>query len=87
MSWQPIETAPKDGTEILVWAVDPYKPKKGRKPYAGAHVTAWSDYRRRWEMPHELKGACPSCNRTGLQENHWDKTHWMPLPLAPKEEV
>ncbi len=34
MTWQPIETAPKDGTEVLVW--DGY----------GVKIAWWEPYRR-----------------------------------------
>lgn len=51
-NWQPIETAPKDGTEVLVWTPDMYCP-------AIAH---WHAQRKIWvaegflEM-YALKGA------------------------------
>lgn len=70
--WQPIETAPKDGTDILVTVGT-----GGR-----CHVVAWLDEHGEpsaeygwWRVddnkhgPYSLRGASP--------------THWMPLPDPP----
>lgn len=75
MSWQPIETAPKDGSDIYVW------PQKTRTFWADLEsdivrkkshpdhrwVDSWSEY---WEA-FEVLTTKP--------------THWMPLPEPPKE--
>ena len=66
--WQPIETAPKDATEILVWA-------DGR----GCAVVTWmvEGYAGpTWQLTHTGSYAEDS-------EVYWP-THWMPLPEPPK---
>ncbi len=41
MDWQPITTAPVDGTPIVL--------KCESRPDFGSHVMAWSQRRKRWE--------------------------------------
>lgn len=84
MKWQPIETAPKDGTHILVYAQDDYS----------VPFVSW------WGCDRYEKGEIPSllgCGDVDI-ERHWcvsgcedgdsticEPTHWMPLPGPPKE--
>lgn len=70
MQWRPIESAPRDGTEILVWV--------GHNPLNG-HKPEWSHMAHaRWTKHNNggwvWEGLC------GLI------THWMPLPEAPHVE-
>ncbi len=68
--WQPIETAPRDGTEVLIlrdgrlalgwWSDDPYRPE----PVPFWHGTDVHDYGKKWAQKTQ-------------------PTHWMPLPAAP----
>lgn len=66
--WQPIETAPKDGTEILVWM--------------GARIllARWDaeTYHKR-PRPHWSSFVM---GRTWSRDNQ--PTHWVPLPDPPK---
>ena len=68
--WQPIETAPKDGTKIIV-----YFPALGKA--ATAH---WSK-----SCNNRTDGKWPWSYHVGSQAfNRWEApTHWMPLPPAP----
>lgn len=78
-AWQPIETAPKDGTEILV--IEPH----------GQAVAHW-DESEGGEWDHGLQrlvGGGQWVDGTvgdwGCQEYRWlQPTHWMPLPAAPE---
>lgn len=70
--WQPIETVPRDGTEILLKIPLQWEESKGRIG-SGDYVSAyWYD-----------KSSVRWMNRLG----HWislDRpTHWMPLPEPP----
>ena len=86
MEWQPIETAPKDGSNILLlaygmaieawyspgeWSDDtPVSPAE----YSGAAWVAFDD-----AVQFEVEeGAGPDCS-----DFHGPVTHWMPLPAPP----
>jgi hypothetical protein len=67
--WQPIESAPKDGSSILAYF--PRALETG-KPYLGE---VW--WRRDWMGP--FSDGLESSARLDL----CDPTHWMPLPSPP----
>jgi len=75
MEWQPIETAPKDGTVILLW--DP----SGETPWV---VAMWSADDRPFVNEFGpfvwLVGANPRYSER-IAENV--PTHWMPMPEPP----
>jgi len=76
--WQPIETAPKDGTEILVSGLNFGDEAKGR------HVTmaSWRNGFGWWEgLPDPVEEELTA--NTQLQF----LTHWMPLPAPPTAAV
>lgn len=76
--WQPIETAPKDGTMLLL-AGDNFG-----DPQRGQHVTvgSWRNERGWWEgLPDPVEEQMTA--NTQLQH----LTHWMPLPDAPAFDV
>ncbi len=67
MTWQPIETAPKDGTPLLLF---------GRVAYSqelAQYVGFWG----RWDS---AGGEFETWICSGP---HWKPTHWMPLPDPP----
>lgn len=68
MEWQPIETAPKDGTSVLLCRRDQMQVASfgessvfGKKQWVYGEI--WDDYNTRAEFD--------------------DPTHWMPLPEPP----
>jgi hypothetical protein len=65
--WQPIETAPKDGTHIILFW--PYVTDEG-------HVT--SGY---WYLPGE--GEIAGWHSWDVNGYATPPTHWMPLPAPP----
>lgn len=77
VQWQPIETAPKDGTEVLlfeivdVWGDDAEYPK----PY----IYSGKYDHNRSEKYYGTKWMC-------LEYDAFNRhpTHWMPLPPIPK---
>lgn len=78
MEWQPIETAPKDGTWILVYGKGTKDESEPRK-IAVAQFTNWLNgtYRKGWWWQFAWYD--------GGYYGEFDRaTHWMPLPDAPK---
>jgi len=72
--WQPIETAPKDGTCILV--INDNKGGYYTEPFAIGVAAYEGSYKTRaW-----YSQAC--CDGV----SYFTPTHWMPLPEAPKDK-
>jgi hypothetical protein len=86
--WQPIETAPKDETEVLVFRMD-----CGCTPIV--HVAFYRSEEQwdncppgGWASKEEYVGWWSYVRNSISQEKLDDcytPTHWMPLPLPPKE--
>lgn len=67
MTWQPIETAPKDGTVVLAITMEAQKPSARVSWFEGdGWVRIWK--------PEKFAGTGPA---------RWWPTHWMPLPPPP----
>lgn len=70
--WQPIETAPKDGTVIILSGTAKEANFGGdRKEYSVVHQGYWSA--KMWQM--------------GTFDQWIDVTHWQPLPTPPIERT
>ena len=70
--WQPIETAPKDGTRILV--------------YNGSiYVAAWEEATMTLKEKKDWVYSCYSLNGWNYYEIVYEPTHWMPLPKPPDD--
>lgn len=77
--WQPIETAPKDGTPVILWTVwvgdeispDPFSEVQIGYWDHGNDLPASHDFSRRPEWVVQRIGV---------------PTHWMPLPAAPAKQ-
>ncbi len=80
-TWQPIETAPKDGTDILVMCDIWPGTKSGRAEECDSintYVAGW------WEDDEGGGGAWICYMAATLNpECPVEPTHWMPLPLPP----
>lgn len=68
--WQPIETAPKDGTPVLLLWFDA---ETGAAPMH--RVGFWHSREQAWCDTHRV-----------LHNQHSHPTHWMPLPSPPTPE-
>ncbi len=79
MKWQPIETAPKDGTAVLVMRNDWPGSPTGHATECNGHntyVAEWWGGENRWVCYMDMVQD-PACPIT--------PTHWMPLPEPPQE--
>lgn len=78
--WQPIETAPKDGTRIMLW--------RGYTTYgvwAEMVIAEWHDDAWRW--PSDTQSTHGDWSQDEIYDGYEsakDFTHWMPLPEAPQ---
>jgi hypothetical protein len=77
--WQPIETAPKDGTHIIL-----FWPQSGRHPTRDGYRVEEA----RWFSKEECIGGCrywePAFVSIGHNAvHHIGMTHWMRLPKPP----
>lgn len=68
--WQPIETAPRDGTAILVTDGQTQRVAWTQHPAEHGNVAAWTYY----------------ITRSGAYVVIMNPTHWMPLPSPPEVE-
>lgn len=71
-TWQPIETAPRDGTEILLKIPLQWEEPQGRIG-SGDYVSAYWFDKSIWR------------NRLDHWIPLYRPTHWMPLPKSPSE--
>jgi hypothetical protein len=78
-NWLPIETAPRDGREILGYedgVIRVCRPKEFPRPFTLGDDMSMSKPGDRWEWFRDDE-FCP--NHTWSME----PTHWMPLPAPP----
>jgi hypothetical protein len=72
IDWQPIETAPKDGTTVLVWP-----PSKAGTMTCAVWASRHSPWARLWPYWRRLDVSGHDRSRKT------PPTHWAPLPAGP----
>jgi hypothetical protein len=79
--WQLIETAPKDGTWILVWGhkvVDADKEPIGLARWVKSSWDSWQD-----DGPRKRVLVTTDDSGWECDDHLYDPTHWMRLPSPP----
>lgn len=80
MTWQPIETAPKDGSVFLAWAPG----------YKWPETVRWFDYDKGdaadTGQPGYWTFADPLLQEVTDDAGADQWTHWMPIPALPAQE-
>lgn len=85
MEWKPIETAPKDGTIVLLCGGEPDPlhhdsdedhPERYTRP-----VTGWWGPEVEWVEENTIWRFCSF--DSGIYGEYVNPTHWMPLPPPP----
>ena len=76
--WQPIDTAPRDGTDILLFQPDVDKHGIERFYHALIIVGFWDDRYKKWSISNV--GGFEGESEMQSEE----VTHWTPLPKVPK---
>lgn len=91
VEWRPIETAPKDGTEIILGA--PEQEYQGKPVAARSTVGHWTTDEECREQVGDCGGEC-RCPEYKFHDPYWiswdggfteenPPTNWMPLPTHP----
>ena len=76
--WQLIDTAPKDGTAILLW--------DGRAMYVGVHASFNWDYLDPADKNDGYEWMATVCSPYADFRPALVPTHWRPLPPPPRQE-
>lgn len=95
MEWQPIATAPKDGTPIIVMSKgDTFETVPGEPPTVRpprAYIATWNPDGDSWtDEDGNLEGEICVLTVTGIwaSGHGWfqpnEVTHWLPIPPPPK---
>lgn len=94
MTWQPIETAPKDGTWIMLWrppakaeeswTADPLVIARWHEDDFGDAEWTWPDDVFDPFTPHGIARANDAVE-SGASWGDDSFTHWMPLPQPPED--
>ena len=87
MSWQPIETAPKDGTEILVYGGEICSELGNSSPNLSVVKVSWeagSNYSEDEDGEYTPKGSWEVVDICYYSITVTNPTDWMPLPNPPE---
>jgi hypothetical protein len=80
MTWQPIETAPKDETIILANFAEACLLTGAPHVWTATYVTKWSDMN--GDPACDVPPEWCECSHAAMNHNG-TPTHWMPLPEPP----
>lgn len=76
--WQPIETAPRDGTPLLLWGIEGCSELHRPRLFKGVVIASWLG------GSADAEGDDWWDEQGGVYYASWVRaSHWMPLPDAP----
>lgn len=81
MDWQPIETAPRDGTRVMLW-----RGFTAIGSWSEMVIAEWVDDAWRWPDHHDNPSTHGDWSEENIADGYEDAksfTHWMPLPSPP----
>jgi len=82
MEWQPIETAPKDGTKILVWVFEEILQNIHYDMVHWETRTELTEYGYEGFVSGQISPDSKQVNKYMIISQDF-YTHWMPLPKTP----
>lgn len=71
--WQPIETAPRDGRNLLLWDADSQSHE----------IALWSEPHQLWAIDYTDSMPPSAHAKVSPSNTCYVPTHWMPLPTPP----
>ena len=77
MTWQPIETAPKDGSIILLFRPAPH-------PWGRVDIARWDTNKYATRPKPFWRSLISIVSKTEMR--HWAPTHWQLLPEPPAQD-
>lgn len=82
--WRDIESAPRDGTWLLLLSSDSIQDSTAPRPFI--HIARWvQETREYWDRVSDRRQELIT-----KDESHWsdweDPTHWRLLPIPPEQE-
>lgn len=87
MSWQPIASAPKDGSPMLMYCPELNRRVDPPELAANTIIGFWLDAS--WRSIECEDFGCMGSSQTGwMSSMEWieiNPTHWMPIPEPPKQ--
>lgn len=85
LTWQPISTAPKDGTRIDLWRPTEEGGERIPDGYWGEAYVPWSggQYKVGWCAAN--LGVDAADAPVAWDDDHLEPTHWMPTPEGPSD--
>lgn len=86
MTWHPIDTAPKDGTEVILWLPEIEDYQRARWIVSRWMGCYWGNEYSNGPAYNINSRKHPHGYMVGTQEDV-RPSHWMPTPQPPKEAV
>lgn len=84
--WQPIDSAPKDGTSVLIYWPNYNYDGFDQRPQSVMAIGRWKENDRLENSPGYFSDTT-EWDDYGLAQPEYAPSHWMPLPEPPRDIV